>query len=76
MDPKSVENLFFDLAGSAEGCNEFALVNNLRNISSYNFEMMKETLRVATERIKKRVLASVEPVEEQAWFENQVDLNL
>ena len=38
LDPQSVENLFFDTHGSAEGCNEIKLAINLRLISQYNFE--------------------------------------
>ena len=55
LEPNSVENLVFDMAGSAEGADTFNLMMNLRQISQYNFEQLKERLRCFTERVRKRV---------------------
>lgn len=58
LEPNSVENLVFDLAGSADGADHFALMMNLRSISQYNFEQIKERLRCFTERIRKRLVTN------------------
>lgn len=59
LDSSSIENLVFDYEDSAEGCNPFTLMMNLRNISKYNFEQIKETLSKYQEMVSHRVLAKV-----------------
>ena len=58
LEPNAVENLVFDLSGSAQGANHFDLMLNLRSISQYNFEQIKERLRCFTERVRKRLIAN------------------
>ena len=51
LDPNSVEYLVFDALGSYSGCDDLGLALNLRTISQYNFEQLKEKLRGFTRSI-------------------------
>ena len=69
LEPSQFENLFFDLSGSADGCNNFALMMNLKNVTTYNLETIKERLRWFTEKVKKRVMANVEDEKSKSFFQ-------
>ena len=58
LDPSSVEHLVFDTMGSSHGCEDLKLAINMRTISQYNFEQLKERLRGFT----RTVFDSVESV--------------
>ena len=45
LDPQSAENLFTDNRSALEGSDEFQLMVNLRLVSQYNFEQIKERIR-------------------------------
>ena len=51
LDANSVEYLVFDAFGSYSGCDDLALALNLRTISQYNFEQLKEKLRGFTRTV-------------------------
>jgi len=51
LDPNSVEYLVFDAFGSSSGCDDLNLALNLRTISQYNFEQLKEKLRGFTRSV-------------------------
>ena len=51
LDPNSVEFLVFDTFGSSSGCDDLGLALNLRTISQYNFEQLKEKLRGFTRSV-------------------------
>ena len=46
------------MSDSTAGCDVFTLTLNLRSISPYYYEQMKERLRCFTERIRKRLQAN------------------
>ena len=77
MEPKSFENLFFDMSGSADGCDNFNLMMNLKNVSTYNLEQIKERLRQFTERVKKRIQDNIEDEgdKNKYFFEEKLILN-
>ena len=49
-----MEHLCFDSLGSSVGCDSINLAVNLRSISQFNFELLKEKLRVFTSSIEDR----------------------
>ena len=51
LDPNSVEYLVFDAFGQSVGCDDLGLALNLRTISQYNFEQLKEKLRGFTNTV-------------------------
>ena len=60
LEPYSAENLFCDTAGTLDGTDEFQLVINLRLISQYNFEQLKERIRGFTRTVLERTEQNLE----------------
>ena len=55
MDPVNIDNLIIDGLDSAKGCDELQLRVNLKMISQYNYEIVKERLRAYTEGVLRTV---------------------
>ena len=62
----------FDDYGSTDGCNVFKLMTNIRGISQYSLESIKEELRIFNQRVSHRVMMNVQDASET---ENDLIIN-